>query len=380
MEMTTEMTTIVHAPHPVLPTVGRTVRQHGWRPGETLRELLLRQGFDAGQEIVILLNDRLLTVAEWDSVCPQPDDLITVQAVVSGGGDDDGGSNVGQIVATIVVIAVAYFTGVYVGGEWAAAGMAAETGISAGAVQAVVGAAVTMAGNMVVGALFKPSGRGLSAANGLGDTSPTYSLSGGSNSLRPYEPMPVVFGSHRFFPDYGAKPFTEYRGEDQYLYQLFNFGLSDLELSDFRIGETALGDYTDVQQIWSDADGQLPDFPGNVDSIAGGVLVRGAAWTQRTSGTATTRLAVDIDSQAYYSSGRDYTPVTVVIEAQYAPTGTGTWTAMADRTLSATSTHHWSLRTLYTDGDGLTVDTFVRFGGTDAGEHVENDPEFIGTD
>lgn len=372
--------TIVHSPHPVLSAAGRTARQHDWRPGETLRELLLRQGFDARQEIVITLNDRLLTVAEWDTVCPQPDDLITVQAVVSGGGDDDGGSNVGQIIATIVVIIVAYYTGYYIGGEWVAGGMAAETGISGAMVQAVTTAAVTMAGNMVVGAMFKPSGRGLSAANGLGDSSPSYSLSGGSNSLRPYEPLPVIFGSHRLFPDYGAKPYTEYRDNDQYLYQIFNFGLSDLALSDFRIGETPLSSYQEVQQLWSDAEGHLAAFPGNVDSIAGANLERGAAWTQRTSGEATTRLAIDIDSTAYYSTGRNYAEVTLIIEAQYAPVGSGAWTTMSDRTLSATSTHHWSARTTVTNGDGWSYETFVKFGSTVPGDHVENELEQVADD
>ena len=376
MEMRTNTVSVVNHPHPVCPVAGRELRQHVWRAGETMRELLLRQGLDAQQEIAIYLNGRLLTVDEWDSVCPQPDDLINVQAVVSGGGGDEGGgSNVGKAILSIVIAVVAWEVGGWAALEWGfAEGTASYMAVSAG-----VSAVVSMAGNMVVGALFRPSGKSLSNASGESATSPTYSLSGGSNSLRPYEPMPVVFGSHRIFPDYGAKPYTEFQGEDQYLYQLFNFGLSSLALSDFRIGETLLSDFDEVTQVWSDASGALPGFPGNVDSLAGATLVLGAAWTVRTSALQTRRLAVDLETQAYYSTGQSTEPVVLVLEAEYASAGSGLWLPMATREIVTTTDHHWSLSTQISDGTeyGL-VDSFVRFGGLGAGEHGEGDSEQIG--
>lgn len=376
MEMSTNTVSVVNHPHPVCPVAGRELRQHVWRAGETMRELLLRQGLDAQQEIAIYLNGRLLTVDEWDSVCPQPDDLINVQAVVSGGGGDEGGgSNVGKAILSIVIAVVAWEVGGWAALEWGfAEGTASYMAVSAG-----VSAVVSMAGNMVVGALFRPSGKSLSNASGESATSPTYSLSGGSNSLRPYEPMPVVFGSHRIFPDYGAKPYTEFQGEDQYLYQLFNFGLSSLALSDFRIGETLLSDFDEVTQVWSDASGALPGFPGNVDSLAGATLEIGAAWTVRTSAPQTLRLAVDLETQAYYSTGQSTEPVVLVLEAEYASAGSGLWLPMATREIVTTTDHHWSLSTQISDGTeyGL-VDSFVRFGGLGAGEHGEGDSEQIG--
>lgn len=37
-----------------------------------------------------------------------------------------------------------------------------------------------------------------------------YSIEGGSNASRPYAPLPLVLGEHRFFPDYASRPFSEY--------------------------------------------------------------------------------------------------------------------------------------------------------------------------
>lgn len=338
---------VVHHPHPVIPSAGQQQRMHAWKAGETVRELLLRHGYDAHQEIVILLNDRLLTVEEWDTVCPQPSDIINVKAAVSGGGGN-GGSNPLQVVLTIVVMVVAwYYAPVLFGYGAGAAGYTAAGAAGMGAYVSITAAVLTVAGNALVSTMFAPSGRGLSSANGLenaGRDTPNYSLSGGSNRLRPYEPLPVVMGKHRLFPDYGAKPYTEFIGEDQYLYQIFNFGLSAPALTDFRIGNTPLSSYADVTMKWSGPDGSLPGFPGNVDTIGGAQLLRGSGWIVRTTSIDTYRIAVDVEGVAYYSGDTGLLPCSVVVEAWYAPAGSDQWKPMASRTVVSYTTHYWSLQ------------------------------------
>ena len=191
---------LIWHPHPVTPIAGRNLRLCEWVPGRTVRETLLAAGIDPQQPIVALLDDRLLTVEEWDHVCPKPGQLLNVQATVMGGG---GGSNPIATVATLaLVIAAPYLTTALVGIEGAA--VLGSVGVS------MVTAGIMVAGSMIIGAIFPPalpsSGYGNMAA-----ASPTYSLTGGSNRSRPYEPMPVVFGTHRLFPDLGNRPYAEFR-------------------------------------------------------------------------------------------------------------------------------------------------------------------------
>lgn len=341
---------VIHHPHPILPALAQEFRAHAWRSGETVRELLIRQGLDVHKEIVVVLNDRLLTVVEWDAICPQPTDILNVQAVVSGGGGEDGGgSNALQAVLMIVIAVVAWYAAPAVFGfEAGAAGYTAANAAGMGAYVTAAGAVISVAGNALVSAMFRPSGRALAAANGAESAAantPNYSLSGGSNSIRPYEPMPVVFGTHRIFPDYGAKPYTEFQGEDQYLYQIFNFGISALSINDLKIGETSLLSYSGVSAHWGDGNGQMPGFPGNVDSDAGAQLIRGAGWVQRTTSPETIQISVDIEGAVFYQGDRGLIGCAATIEAYYAPTGTGAWVPMASRTVVSYTTGYWSLRT-----------------------------------
>jgi len=266
---------IINQPHPLIPSAGREFKAQNWKDGETARAALLRAGIDPNTEIVILVNDRTLTVAEWDTVCPQPGDLVHAVAAVSGGGGN-GGSNPMRAILSIAVMVIAWYAAPAVMGY--AAGSAGYAAAAAGGSMLGVGiasAAISIAGNMILNAVFKSSSTSLSAVNNSSDTSASvYSLSGGSNAVRQYAPMQVVMGTHRVFPDYGAKPFTEFQGEDQYLYQIFNFGVSSLQISDLRIGDSALSNYASVALYWSDASGRIPQFPGNVDSTTGGRMMR----------------------------------------------------------------------------------------------------------
>ena len=306
---------LIWHPHPVTPIAGRNLRLCEWVPGRTVRETLLAAGIDPQQPIVALLDDRLLTVEEWDHVCPKPGQLLNVQATVMGGG---GGSNPIATVATLaLVIAAPYLTTALVGIEGAA--VLGSVGVS------MVTAGIMVAGSMIIGAIFPPalpsSGYGNMAA-----ASPTYSLTGGSNRSRPYEPMPVVFGTHRLFPDLGNRPYAEFRGEDQYLFQIFHLGLSALTLSNWSIGSTPITNYTDYTWYQPDSSGKITAFPGNVDTAAGSVLTQAGSWVTRTTSTNTYQIGLDIQATLYYGNdqgGLDQR--TATLEVQIAAAGTGAW-------------------------------------------------------
>ncbi|MEY2632171.1 MAG: hypothetical protein RIR00_825, partial [Pseudomonadota bacterium] len=225
---------------------GRAVLACPWVPGRTVREHVAAAGVDPHLEIVIRVDGVLLTAAEWDSVIPDPGQLINVDAAAGQFGGD-GGSNPIQAVLSIALMIAAPAIGGALAGAFGVSGTAFTLFGQAITWSGMLGAAAMLGGNMLIGAIFKPAAPALTNASAsAAQASPTYSLSGGSNSLRLYEPLPLVLGSTRVFPDYLSKPFTEYHGEDQYLYQIFCFGVGDYVLSDFRIGETPITDYSDV--------------------------------------------------------------------------------------------------------------------------------------
>lgn len=320
---------VIWRPHPLLPAADVTHLPQVYTPGQTVRDLLLKTSIDTGQPIAIIVDDKLLTVEEWDTVCPKPGQIVNVKAEVQGGGGG-GGSNPLQIVLLVAVIVLAVYTGGLAAEAYAAAYGA---GAAAGAVGAGVTAAIAIGGAMIVNSVFAPSTASTSTSNNgqYSQPSPTYSLSGGSNRIRPYESMPIVMGEHRFFPDFASRPFTEYHGEDQYLYQIFHLGLSTCDISDWRIGTNPITNYSDYTWHLPDSQGKIKSFPGNVDAVAGAALENASGWITRTTSKNTYRIGIDIEGSLYYANDRGGLDSTSVqIRIQYKPVGSATWIDPAD--------------------------------------------------
>ena len=119
---------VIYRPHPLLPVADCKKTQQAWRPGLTVHEILLANGVDPHQLIVVILDDRLLTVEEWKTVCPIPGQIINVKAQVNGGGGGGGGSNAVQIVAMIALVVIAVAAPYLAPASWGA--LAAGGGLS----------------------------------------------------------------------------------------------------------------------------------------------------------------------------------------------------------------------------------------------------------
>lgn len=307
---------LVYSPHPLLAAAGRQLVASPFLPDESIAAYVERIGIRLGSQPVVLhLNDRLVRRTEWAFTFPQPGDLITIRAIVrDGGGGGGGGSDPVRVVAMIAVMVVApQFAGMMGFTQGTLAFAAAQATFAVG-------------GMLLVNSLLPPPAPNLSqAARRLDSPSPTYALTGGSNRARPFEPMPLVMGRHRVFADADSKYYTEFDGDDQYLYQTFCFGLSDVVLSDFRIGTTPLASFEGVETEESSADGKLTLFPANVDTAAGGALTQAAGWIQRTSSINATALAVDIAGSLYRATQNGIESHSVTIEIEYRAVGAGTW-------------------------------------------------------
>src|SRR5690625_4706978 len=259
-------------------------------------------------------NGHRVPHALWDKLRPRTGDTIVIAAVPRGGG---GGGKILRTVAMIALVLVAPH-------------VAPALGVTGTVGSALVTAGVMIGGSFLIKALLpppKPTVGQLDKGRKY-EVSPTYSLSGGRNSMRPWEPMTVVFGEHKVIPDLGANYFTEWVGNNQYLNQLFHFGLhdDDLELGNFRIGATPLEEFKDVQLEISKPNGKINLFPGSVETIEGWVLERGVQTTRRT-GDGVTNLAVEIAAQLYRIDDKgNFQNETVELRVQYRRVGTSSWT------------------------------------------------------
>ncbi len=332
-------------------TVSEILDAVGWGP-------LLRKT----AHVRLFLGDRLLPRPQWDHVIPRPGDILSVRVVPTGGGGGGGGKDVLNIVLTLAIvaasIAIAYLAGPAVAG-WL--GVTSEAGIGAvsAGVGAVTGIALNTVKSLAMGGARTPSLSGLSYAstNGLTTTSNATSIQGAANTANKYGAVPRIFGRHRVWPYYAARPYTEAVGDDQYLHCAFILGYGPLKLSDHRIGETPLSDYEGVSievREGRPGDAPLTLYTNDVYEEQPGVLLSVAAgWVSRTTRMETDAIGWDLtlarlyrvlteDSPDYdeqrgagYQVG-DRLSTTVQIEAQYRPVG-GAWTSYGTITYSSSS-------------------------------------------
>lgn len=235
---------------------------------------------------IILRNSEPVLRKDWDQEV-KSGDLMAVVMLPQGGDDSD----VGQILAMIVVAVVAYYTGVWVGGD-GGLGMGATAGNFAQAAVGIVGSAL-------VSAMFGPPKASGNVADGK-SASPTYNISAQGNQARLESAIPIQYGRMISFPDFAAAPYVEYAGNEQYLYQLFCIGEGEYDIEAIRIEDTLIENFEEVETQVVEPYGALTLFPYAVtssDEVAGQELLAGAPigpFTANAAGTEANRLAVDV--------------------------------------------------------------------------------------
>ena len=321
-------------PHP-LTTEGRQTRRRAVLPGETLAGLAANEAHRLGVAtgtVATVVNGRPVARDLWDATELSSGDIVTLRVVLAGDDKDP--------LATVLTLAVMVASFALGGPLGVALGISktagAAWGLAAGALrQAVGGAIISIAGNLIINALVPPRRAAAPTAPGAAQADPVYALSGGANRARPYEPLVLVLGTHRVFPDLGAAEYTEFAGDDQYLFQIFHFGLGDLEIGDLKIGTSPLANYEEVETQWGDAAGRLPLFPGNVDAAQGAAL-DDTDWIERVTAAATHRIALDITGRLFQvdAESGNIQSHAVSLEIEYWPEGNPTLTTTQQVTLS----------------------------------------------
>jgi hypothetical protein len=109
---------------------------------------------------------------------------------------------------------------------------------------ALVASAIGIGGALALNALIPPPSQKL----GGGETEdPVFSISSSRNGINQFGYLPLVLGKMRVVPPFGARPFTEIGGRDQFLRQLVIWGYGKLDVTDIKIGETAIAGFSDVE-------------------------------------------------------------------------------------------------------------------------------------
>lgn len=276
----------------------------------------------------------------WKIIFPQKGDRIEILHGVRGGGGGGGGKNPLGTILSVIVVAVAMVATSWAGGTgvFAAGGLleGMGLGLTGGALfaaQVGIGLA-TIGALMAINALFPskpPSIGGLGGESSAEKTSPTYSISGGKNAHNVDGYVPLVLGRHRQTPPLGAKSWTSWHGEDQYFNMLVVWGHCDVEVTDFKIGDTALSKFADVDHhfIQSTSGKGLKYFGKqyNEESV-GATLKKEDGWVVRTVGEAN-ELSIDIAFPGGLTTinqkNGNKESRSVNIEIQYKPTSSGSW-------------------------------------------------------
>lgn len=170
-----------------------------------------------------------------------------------------GGSNPLRMILMVALAFAAPYAGAALAG---AMGVTSAIGIS------LLGGLVSVVGGMVVNAMMPSATPGQVKQQNIGAPSPTYSIEGQGNTARLQEPIPVQYGRHISYPDFIADPYTEYNGNEQYLYQLLCLGQGEFDIESIRVEDTPIANFPEVTLQIVTPGQQVTLFPSNVVTSA----------------------------------------------------------------------------------------------------------------
>lgn len=208
---------------------------------------------------------RPISQALWKTRKLNDGELLRFRLLPAGGGGGGGKNPLRTILTVIVAVAavvVSVFAPYAAPGAW---GLVSATGglTAAGAAfGAIAGLAVSTIGMVLVNAIAPikaPTLGGLGSATR--DESQVYGLSAGQNPVNQWGRVPVPLGRGRFAPPKAASPYTVNSGDDQYLHELLCIGIGDLEVSDIKIGTTAIEEFNEVEYELVKYDPELQNSP-----------------------------------------------------------------------------------------------------------------------
>jgi len=327
------LATVVYANNPFDPARDRKIMQV--RRHSSLKNLAPKTSLP----FICLLNGVPVLRANdgWNRKVDDGDVLAFIKIPQGGGG----GSNPLRV---ILMVGMAVFA------PYAAGLLAPQLGVMSEFGMMALQAGIGFVGNALINALIPPpslsssrSGQNSAAA------SPTYTLSAQGNSARIGQAIPVLYGQHLIYPDFAAEPYTEYAGNEQYLYQLFCVGQGEYDITDLRIEDTAIASFAEVTYEVVNPGSNVTLFPVNVitaSEVSGQELLTNTAvgpFISNPPETQTNAIAIDVVAPRglYYANddgGLNSVSTTFKVEARTvddfgAPIGS--WVILGTESISA---------------------------------------------
>jgi hypothetical protein len=229
---------IIGCPHPFSNDRIDIEYAAGGSIGQILRELGIYPGENFNAYVAI--GDRAIMREWWEYVTPKAGQVVTVRIIPMGPAK----GLIGPLLSILLTAAGAELgTAVAIGLGAAVGGLGAAIG---GAIGGAFGGIV---GKLIGNAITPPPRRQLARSAQTNDPS-SFSITGAQNAANKYGPIAKIFGKPPpFYPNFGAEPFTEIIGNDQYLRMLFTPGYGPIEyfVDEFKIGATPLSEFTDVE-------------------------------------------------------------------------------------------------------------------------------------
>lgn len=307
-------------PHP-LTAQGRETRVVAVAPGATLADLVRDHAPGAGA--VVALNGVLVPASAWATTPLPPGALVTLRPAA--------GDGFGRALLTIAVVAAAIYAPQLAPAAWG-------TGTASGA---ALSAGVMVVGGLVTNALVPP--RLPSAPGAPAAPEPVYSLTGGANRMRPFEPLLLVLGTHRVYPDVLVS-YPDFVDDEQYLRQTVDWGLGRLDIEDVRIGDTPIDSYANVTRESATvvAPGSITIVRDDVETVAGGTLAwdgeatpPAGVWVTRQASQDAARLVVGLVVRLYrLDDDGELVSSSLGVAMQYRQVGARDWIDAGSHTLS----------------------------------------------
>ena len=260
----------------------------------SIRTLAQRNKLDLSKPTICLFNGQAVLREKWASTRAGDGDVVSFVRLPQGGG----GTNPLRIVLMIaLVIAAPMLAGAMLGttaGAFAATAMGGTTTFLA-----VATAGITMVGSMLINALIPPPRP--PAAQRMADlnASPTYTAQAQGNQARIGQPIPVIYGRHRVYPDFAAMPYAEFESNEQYLYQLFCIGQGEYvaHLDTLKIEDSPITSFPDADWEVVEPGQKVTLFPTGVvtsGEVAGQEMDTLGPFVINPTETEINKLAVDI--------------------------------------------------------------------------------------
>lgn len=330
-----EETRIVAVPHPfTVERIDKFVEPKG-----SVADILDNSGilFAPASNLRVFVNDLLIPIDQYETYLPMHGDVIYVRAIPCGG---DGGKDILRTVMTIAVIAISFYYGGPLVGDWVAAQMFA-TGAStlssylmvSSAVAMATGALMTYGGMQLINAIAPIPQPSMDTPSRDSDKLKQYSIEGTQNSANQWGAVPVILGKTRFIPPLAARSYTKLQGDDQLLYMLYVMGYGNIRIEDMKIGETPIADTNVVYHPvynFNPATDKLMWFTEDIHEQPLSQLIQEShgAYTQVTTDTQVERISIDIAAPqglVGFSDDGSKNAKTVELEVTYRTLGVGDW-------------------------------------------------------